>query len=107
MDFPPPFNSTSDDPDAPTADISPALSVLLFVVAPIAAVLAMMGIAWGCIAWRNRKARKRNETAHVKSGSKLVRRGDIALQEREANDGRLGDTEGERLSGLKRLETKS
>lgn len=91
MDFPPPFNTTSDDPNAPPADISPGLSVLLFVVLPVAAVLLVTGFAWGCIAWRSRRARKRNETTPVQSSGKLVRRADIALQER----GGLGDTEGE------------
>lgn len=97
MDLHPPFDATIDDPNAPPSDISPGLSVLLFVVLPIAAVLLVTGFAWGCIAWRSRRARKRNETgtpAKSRDG-KLVRRADIALEERAAADGRLGDTEGE------------
>ncbi|ORY73111.1 hypothetical protein BCR35DRAFT_333829 [Leucosporidium creatinivorum] len=92
MDFHPPFNTTSDDPNAPPPDISPGLSVLLFVVLPIAAVVLLTGVLWAYLSCRSRRQRKEATNPKTRDG-KLVRRADIVLQEREVDDGRLGDTE--------------
>lgn len=84
--------------DSNTSSLSPAVSFLLFVALPlVAGGLLIAFIAWAMYKCRSRA--KEGKTPKPSSNGKLVRRnGGIVLQERHAEEGRmgqLGDGEGE------------